>query len=88
MQTQFRNPFKIAFFKLMSSAVFGKTRDSIRKRCEQSILNDSKGYLTVRKLGLSISKPNYKEPKEITNSKINIFHFTKTKICYNKPIYI
>ena len=62
--------------------------ENIRKRCDLSILNDSNDYSTVRKLNSFISKPNYKEPVRITNSKINIFQFTKTKIYYNKPIYV
>ena len=88
LRAQSKNPFEKDFFKLMNNSVFGKTMENIRKRCDLSILNDSNDYSTVRKLNSFISKPNYKEPVQITNSKINIFQFTKTKIYYNKPIYV
>ena len=52
------------------------------------ILNDTSDPPTLRKLNEFISKPNYKEPIAIPQSKINIFQFTKTKIVYNKPIYV
>ena len=54
----------------------------------RTILNDASDPPTLRKLNDFISKPNYKEPIAIPQSKINIFQFTKTKIVYNKPIYV
>ena len=51
-------------------------------------LNDTSDPPTLRKLNEFISKPNYKDPIAIPKSKINVFQLTKTKIVYNKPIYV
>ena len=88
LRAQSKNAFEKDFFKLMNNSVFGKTMENIRKRCNCQILNDSSDPLTLKKLNEFISKPNYKEPIAIPQSKINIFQFTKTKIVYNKPIYV
>ena len=86
------NDFEKDFFKLMNNSVFGKTMENIRKRCNLEILNDNPNVAnydyTLNKLSRFVNKPNYKEPKTIYNSNIKIFHFTKTKITYNKPIYV
>ena len=87
-RTNAKNDFEKDFFKLMNNAVFGKTMESIKKRCNLEILNDNSDELTMKKLNAIASKPNYKEPLTIPNSRINIFKFTKTKVYYNKPIYI
>ena len=82
------NDFEKDFFKLMNNSVFGKTMENIRNRCNLEILNDNHTEYTLKRLSNFAAKPNYKEPKTIFNSNIKIFHFTKTKIFYNKPIYI
>ena len=86
------NDFEKDFFKLMNNSVFGKTMENIRKRCNLEILNDnptvSNYDYTLKTLARFTSKPNYKEPRSISNSNIKIFHFTKTKVYYNKPIYV
>ena len=88
LRAQSKNAFEKDFFKLMNNSVFGKTMENIRKRCNIEILNDNDDVPTLVKLNTFISKPNYKEPIVIPQSKINIFQFTKTKITYDKPIYL
>ena len=86
------NDFEKDFFKLMNNSVFGKTMENIRKRSNLEILNDNPNVAdynqTLQKLTRFSNKPNYKEPKTLYNSNIKVFHFTKTKIAYNKPIYV
>ena len=72
----------------MDNSVFGKTMENIRNRCNVEILNDNGDLPALKKLNSFISKPNYKEPIVIPHSKINNFQFTKTKIKYDKPIYV
>ena len=87
LRAQSKNAFEKDFFKLMNNAVFGKTMENIRKRCNIQILNDD-DIPTCKKLNDFISKPNYKEPIMITQSDINIFQLTKTTLKYDKPIYV
>ena len=67
----------------MNYSVFGKIMGNIRKRCNIEILNGNEHLQTLKKLNSFISKPNYKEPIAIPQSKIN-----KTKIKNDKPIYV
>ena len=72
----------------MNNSVFGKTMENIRKRCNIQLLNNNSDTPTLKKLNIFISKPNYKEPISIPGSKISIFQFTRTRVYYNKPIYV
>ena len=73
LRAQSKIAFEKDFFKLMNNSVFGKTMENIRKRFNCKILNDTSDPPTLGKLNQFISKPNYKEPIAIPQSKINIF---------------
>ena len=88
LRAQSKNTFEKDFFKLMNNAVFGKTMENIRKRCNLKILNINTYIPICKKLNSFISQPNYKEPIVIPQSDIYIFQFTKTVVEYYKPIYV
>ena len=75
------NAFEKDFLKLMNNSVFGKTIENIRKR-ENVILVDN------RKLAIKLSsKPNF-ERLTIFDENLAAFHMKKTKVYFNKPIFV
>ena len=75
------NAFEKDFFTLMNNSVFGKTIENIRKR-QNVILVDDKAFA----LKLS-SKPNF-ERSTIFDENLITCHMKKTKVYFNKPIYV
>ena len=75
------NNFEKDFFKLMNNSVFGKTMENIRNRVDIRLITDAE---KAKKL---VSKPNFKHRTIFTESLIAI-HMNKTKVFYNKPIYL
>ena len=65
----------------MNNSVFGKTMENIRNRVDIKLVNDAK---KARKL---ISKPTY-ERATIFSKELVAIHMKKTKIVFNKPVYI
>ena len=65
----------------MNNAVFGKTMENIRNRVDIKLITNEK---EAKKL---ISKPNFEHRTIITENLIAV-HMKKTKVYYNKPIYL
>ena len=73
--------FKSDFFKLVNNAVYGKTREDIRKRSKVDIVKDQK---QAKKL---IAKPQFKG-FQILDEDVSIVQSTKARIVLNKPIFV
>ena len=75
------NTFEKDFFKLMINSVFGKTIENLRKRQSIKIVDNRKDALK------QIKKPNF-ERATIFGKKLVACHMQKTKIYFNKPVYV
>jgi hypothetical protein len=75
------NKFGEEFYKMMNNSVFGKTMENVRNRVDiQLVTSEEK----ARKL---ICKPNYKG-RTIFSENLVAIHMGRTKVKYNKPIYL
>ena len=81
LRTKANNNFEKDFFKLMNNSVFGKTMENIRNRVDIRLITSEN---EAKKL---ISKPNF-EHRTIFNENLIAVHMKKTKVFYNKPIYL
>ena len=81
LRTKATNAFEKDFFKLMNNSVFGKTMENIRRRMEIRLISNEN---EAKKL---ISKPNF-EHRTIFSDNLIAVHMKKTKMYYNKPIYL
>ena len=75
------NDFEKDFFKLMNNSVFGKTMENIRNRVDIRLVTNEKD---AKKL---ISKPNYQHRNIFCDNLVAI-HMKKTKLVFNKPVYL
>jgi hypothetical protein len=76
-----KNKFETEFFKLMNNSVFGKTMESVRKRCNiELVINDIRALKCV-------NNPNYLS-HTIFNEGLVAVHKRKTKIKFDKPMII
>ena len=75
------NEFEKDFYKLMNNAVFGKTMENIRNRVDIKLVKNSK---EAQKL---VNKPNFKSFKIFCDDLIAC-HMIRTKLVFNKPIYV
>ena len=75
------NEFEKDFFKLMNIAVFGKTIENIRNRVDIKLVNSKD---KAQKL---VNKPNYQH-RTIFDEHLIAVHMKKTKLYFNKPIYL
>ena len=75
------NDFEKDFFKLMNSAVFGKTMENVRKH------RDIKLVKTDKKRNKLDSEPNFHTMKLIDDN-LAIIEMKKVKVKINKPIYL
>ena len=81
LRTKAKNNFEKDFFKLMNNSVFGKTMENIRKRKDIQLVTSEKKALKL------IAKPNFKHRTIFTENLVAV-HMGKTKIVFNKPIYV
>ena len=81
LRTKAKNDFEKDFFKLMSNSVFGKTLENIRNHVDIKLCSNKQ---KVEKL---IAKPNF-ESRTIFTETLAVIHMKKTKIVFNKLIYI
>ncbi|GBM54161.1 hypothetical protein AVEN_195153-1 [Araneus ventricosus] len=81
MRTKAANDFEKDFYKLMNNSVFGKTMENIRKRLDIRLVCDPK---KAEKL---VAKPNFKG-RTIFDERLAAVHMNKTKVIFNKPIYV
>ena len=76
-----KDDFEKDFFKLMNSAVFGKTMENIRKHRDINLVT------TDKKRSKLVSEPNYHTINYISED-LSIIEMNKTKGKMNKPIYL
>ena len=75
------NEFEKDFFKLMNNSVFGKTMENIRNRVDIRLVNSE---AKAKKLA---AKPNFKHCN-IFDENLVAIHMKKTKLVFNKPVYL
>ena len=81
LRTKAANEFEKDFFKLMNNSVFGKTMENIRNRVDIKLVTDK---IKAEKLS---AKPNFKHCN-IFNEDLVAIHMKKTKLEFNKPVYL
>ena len=81
LRTKATNDFEKDFFKLMNNSVFGKTMESIENRVDVRLVCDEKEAIKLT------AKPNY-DGRTIFDENLIAIHMKKTKLFYNKPIYL
>jgi len=81
LRTKVKNNFEKDFFKLTNNSVFGKTTENIDNRVDIKLVTDKE------KASKLAAKPNYNHCVIFDKTLIAI-HMTKTKIYYNKPVYL
>jgi hypothetical protein len=81
LRTKATNDFEKDFFKLMNNSVFGKTIENIQNRVDVRLVCDEKQAITLA------AKPNY-DRTTIFDENLIAIHMKKTKLFYNKPIYL
>jgi len=78
---QSRNEFEKDFYKLMNNSVFGKTMENIRNRVDVQLVKNEE---QAQKL---VNKPNF-ESFKIFSENLIACHMKKTKLRFDKPIYV
>jgi hypothetical protein len=81
LRTQANNDFEKNFFKLMNNSVFGKTMENIENRVDVRLVCEEKEAIKLA------AKPNY-HSRTIFDENLIAIHMKKTKLFYNKPIYL
>ena len=76
-----KNAFEKDFFKLANNAVFGKTMENKRKRCNIQLVTDADRML---RLG---ARPTYVSHK-IFHENLVAVHYKQTKLLMDKPLYV
>ena len=81
LRTKAKNDFEKDFFKLMNNSVFGKTMENIENRVDIRLASTAKQALKLSK------KTNF-ERRTIFDENLIAVHMKRTKLYYNKPIYL
>src|SRR5688572_20951784 len=81
LRTKATNDFEKDFFKLMNNSVFGKTMECIENRVDVRLVCDEKEAIKLA------AKCNY-DRRTIFDENLLAIHMKKTKLFYNKPIYL
>src|SRR5271156_2755130 len=81
LRTKATNEFEKDFFKLMNNSVFGKTMENIENRVDIKLVTDRKKAIELA------AKPNY-DRCTIFDANLIAIHMKKTKLKYDKPIYL
>ncbi len=81
LRAEAKSDFEKDFFKLMNNSVFGKTMENVRKRVDIHLVNSEKQATKLT------SRPNFKH-LTIFNEDLSAIEMKKTKILYNKPVYL
>ena len=81
LRTKAKNEFEKDFFKLMNNSVFGKTMENIENRVDVRLVTKEKEVMKLSK------KPNF-ESRTIFDENLIAIHMKRTKLVYNKPIYL
>ena len=81
LRTEAKNDFEKDFFKLMNNSVFGKTMENIRNRVNIKLITSEEKTLKL------IAKPSF-DKRTIFSKNLIAVHLRKTKLFFNKPIYV
>ncbi|XP_065662831.1 uncharacterized protein LOC136085451 [Hydra vulgaris] len=81
LRTKATNDFEKDFFKLINNSVFGKTMESIENRVDVRLVTNRNEAVKLA------SRPNF-ESRTIFNKNLIAIHMKRTKLMYNKPIYL
>jgi hypothetical protein len=81
LRTAAANDFEKEFFKLMNNSVLGKTMEDVEKHIDVKLVTDR---TTLNKL---VAKPNF-DWNVIFGENLVGKHIKKTRVLYNKPIYL
>ena len=81
LRSKANNEFEKDFFKLMNNSVFGKTMENIRNRVDIKLVNSE---AKAKKLA---ARPNF-ERCTIFDENLVAIHMKKTKLVFNKPVYL
>ena len=81
LRTKATNEFEKDFFKLMNNSVFGKTMENIENRVDVRLNTDKEKAMKLA------AKPNY-DSRTIFDENLIAMHMKRTKLVYNKPIYL
>ena len=81
LRTDAKNNTEKDFFKLMNTAIFGKTMENVRKRRYIKLVT------TDKRRNRLASEPNYHATKYFSENLMAI-EMKKTKVKMNKPIYL
>ncbi|XP_054283625.1 uncharacterized protein LOC129000686 [Macrosteles quadrilineatus] len=80
-RTSATNQFDKDFYKLMNNSVFGKTMENVRNRVDVRLATKEK------QVDKWLAQPNFKRRTIFTN-QLAALHMSKTKLLFNKPIYL
>src|SRR5688572_17495544 len=81
LRTRATNEFEKDFFKLMNNSVFGKTMECIENRVDVRLVCDEKQAIKLT------AKTSY-DSRTIFDENLIAIHMKRTKLYYNKPIYL
>ncbi|XP_065662566.1 uncharacterized protein LOC136085205 [Hydra vulgaris] len=81
LRTKATNELEKEFFKLMNNSVFGKTMENIENRVDVRLVTNRDKAVKLA------SRPNY-ESRTIFDENLLAIHMKRTKLMYNKPIYL
>ena len=76
-----KNPFEKDFFKLANNAIFGKTMENKRKRCNIQLVTDPERMLRLA------ARPTYVSHK-IFHENLVAVHYRQKKLLMDKPLYV
>lgn len=88
MRKNSKTSFEKDLFKMMNNAVYGKTMENLEKRVDVKIVTRWGKKAKSLGVGRWFAKPNYHSHEEIDGTDIIIIQMKKTKILYNKPIFL
>ena len=81
LRTKTNNEFEKDFYKLMNNSVFGKTMENIENHLDVRLVTKEEEAMKLSK------KPNF-ESRTIFDENLIAIHMKRTKLVYNKPIYL
>ncbi|XP_065639641.1 uncharacterized protein LOC136072363 [Hydra vulgaris] len=81
LRTKATNDFEKDFFKLMNNSVFGKTMENIENRVDVRLV-------TKREEAIKLASKPKNESRTMFDENLIAIHMKRTKLVYNKPIYL
>lgn len=87
LRTLANSDFEKDFYKLMNNSIFGKTMENIEKRVNVKLLTDWEDCGKRKGVQSLIAKPEF-HSLSIFSENLVAVQLQKTKLLYNKPIYL